>query len=87
MQGLVSVPNIEETMKLSIEAELVYNFAHETQVIANLEASRTSDQIILSESLDIQPPDANPLRHHPLRRPTDTGFALGRCDHPVHRGS
>ena len=42
-------------MKLSIEAELVYNFAHETQVIANLEASRTSDQIILSESLDIQP--------------------------------
>ena len=42
-------------MKLSIEAELVYNFVHETQVIANLEASRTSDQIILSESLDIQP--------------------------------
>jgi hypothetical protein len=43
-------------MKLSIEAELVYNFANETQVIANLEASRTSDQLILSESLDIQPP-------------------------------
>ena len=43
-------------MKLSIEAELVYNFAEETQVVANLEASRTSDQIILSESLDIQPP-------------------------------
>ena len=43
-------------MKLSIEAELVYNFAADTQVIANLEASRTSDQIILSESLDIQPP-------------------------------
>ena len=43
-------------MKLSIEAELVYNFANDTQVIANLEASRTSDQIILSESLDIQPP-------------------------------
>ena len=50
-----SVPNIEETMKLSIEAELVYNFAQETQVIANLEASRTSDQIILSETLDIHP--------------------------------
>jgi transglutaminase-like putative cysteine protease len=43
-------------MKLSIEADLVYNFANETQIIANLEASRTSDQIILSESLDIQPP-------------------------------
>jgi hypothetical protein len=42
-------------MKLSIEAELVYNFAEETQVVANLEASRASDQIILSESLDIQP--------------------------------
>ena len=43
-------------MKLSIEAELVYNFGTDTQVIANLEASRTSDQLILSESLDIQPP-------------------------------
>jgi hypothetical protein len=43
-------------MKLSIEAELVYTFANETQVIGNLEASRTSDQIILSEALDIQPP-------------------------------
>lgn len=43
-------------MKLSIAAELVYNFANDTQVIANLEASRTSDQIILSESLDIHPP-------------------------------
>ena len=38
-------------MKLSIEAELVYNFANDTQIIANLEASRTSDQIVLSESL------------------------------------
>ena len=43
-------------MKLSIEAELVYTFVGDTQVIANLEASRTSDQVILSESLDIQPP-------------------------------
>ena len=42
-------------MKLSIEAELVYNFANDTQIIANLEASRTSDQTILSEALDIQP--------------------------------
>jgi hypothetical protein len=29
-------------------------FAH--QIIANLEASQTSDQAILSESLDVQPP-------------------------------
>jgi transglutaminase-like putative cysteine protease len=56
LQGIGPVPNIEDTMKLSIEAELVYNFANDTQVIANLEASHTSDQIILSESLDIQPP-------------------------------
>jgi transglutaminase-like putative cysteine protease len=43
-------------MKLSIKAELVYSFADATQVIANLEASHTSDQVILSESLDIEPP-------------------------------
>jgi transglutaminase-like putative cysteine protease len=43
-------------MKLSIDAELVYNFTQDTQVIANLQASRTSDQMILSESLNIQPP-------------------------------
>jgi transglutaminase-like putative cysteine protease len=43
-------------MKLSIKAELIYHFANDTQVIANLQASRTSDQIILSEELDIQPP-------------------------------
>src|SRR5271165_4774755 len=43
-------------VKLSIKAELVYNFAQDTQVIANLEASETSDQTILSESLDVQPP-------------------------------
>ena len=42
-------------MKLSIEAELVYNFADETQVIASLEASRTSDQNIMSESLRLRP--------------------------------
>ena len=55
MQVIGPVPNIEDTMKLSIEAELVYNFVKDTQVIANLEASRTNDQLILSESLDIQP--------------------------------
>jgi transglutaminase-like putative cysteine protease len=43
-------------MKLAIKAELVYTFAPETQVIANIEASHTSDQMILSETLDIQPP-------------------------------
>jgi transglutaminase-like putative cysteine protease len=42
-------------MKLSIRAELVYDFAQSTQVIAILEASQTSDQTILSESLDVQP--------------------------------
>ena len=67
MQGIGPVPNIEDTMKLSIEAELVYNFANDTQVIANLEASRTSDQLILSESLDIQPPTKISFRHHPSR--------------------
>jgi transglutaminase-like putative cysteine protease len=56
LAGHQYLQNSEDTMKLSIEAELNYNFANETQVIANLEASRTSDQIILSESLDIQPP-------------------------------
>jgi transglutaminase-like putative cysteine protease len=45
-------------MKLAIKAELVYTFAPETQVIANIEASHTSDQMILSETLDIQPPVA-----------------------------
>jgi len=56
LQSIGSVLEIEDTMKLSIEAQLVYNFANDTQVIANLEASRTSDQVILSETLDIQPP-------------------------------
>jgi transglutaminase-like putative cysteine protease len=43
-------------MKLSIAAELVYSFAQATQIIANLEASQASDQTILSESLEVQPP-------------------------------
>jgi transglutaminase-like putative cysteine protease len=43
-------------MKLFIETELVYTFVEATQVIASIEASHTSDQVILSESLDIQPP-------------------------------
>ena len=42
-------------MKLAIKAELAYSFAPSTQVIANIEASQSSDQTILSESLDIQP--------------------------------
>jgi hypothetical protein len=33
-------------MKLSIKAELVYCFAEAAQIIANLEASQTSDQTI-----------------------------------------
>jgi hypothetical protein len=43
-------------VKLSIKAELAYSFADATQIIANIEASDTSDQSILSETLDIQPP-------------------------------
>lgn len=54
LQGNGLQPEMRINMKLSIEAELVYTFANETQVIANLEASRTSDH--LSEALDIQPP-------------------------------
>src|ERR1700722_10493866 len=45
-----------DVMKISIKAELVYSFAAATQIIANLEASHSGDQMILSESLDIQPP-------------------------------
>lgn len=44
-------------MKLSIAAELVYTFADAAQIIACLEASHTADQTILSESLDVQPPN------------------------------
>ncbi|MET0409509.1 MAG: transglutaminase family protein, partial [Hyphomicrobium sp.] len=47
---------LEVNMKLSVRAELTYAFAQATQVIANIQAAHTSDQEILSESLDIQPP-------------------------------
>lgn len=43
-------------MKISIKSELVYRFAEATQIIANLEASHTDDQSILSESLVVDPP-------------------------------
>jgi transglutaminase-like putative cysteine protease len=43
-------------VKLSIKAELAYRFADATQIIANIEASHTSDQSVLSETLDFQPP-------------------------------
>jgi transglutaminase-like putative cysteine protease len=43
-------------MKLSIKAELVYQFAQATQIIANIEASHTADQMVLSETLELQPP-------------------------------
>jgi transglutaminase-like putative cysteine protease len=55
LQGIGLVHTVEGKMKLSIEAELVYNFPTDTQIIANLEASRASDQVILSESLAVQP--------------------------------
>jgi transglutaminase-like putative cysteine protease len=43
-------------MQLFIKAELIYDFAEATQIIANIEASHASDQMVVSESLDIQPP-------------------------------
>lgn len=43
-------------MKLAIKAELLYTFAPGTQVILNIEASQSNDQIVLSESLDVRPP-------------------------------
>lgn len=43
-------------MKLSVQAELTYSFAQDTQIIANIEAAHTGDQMVLTESLDIQPP-------------------------------
>ena len=43
-------------MKLAIKAELVYTFAPETQVVANIEASQSNDQTVISELLDVQPP-------------------------------
>ena len=42
-------------MKLLVEVDLVYKFDDATQVIASIEASHTSDQIVLSETLDVQP--------------------------------
>jgi hypothetical protein len=45
----------EVAVKLSIKAELAYSFADATQIIANIEASDTSDQSILSETLEVQP--------------------------------
>ena len=43
-------------MKLSVKADLTYSFPPETQVIASIEAARSTDQTIISEALNIQPP-------------------------------
>lgn len=48
-------------MKLDIEAALTYGFGSATQVIAAIEAARSPDQTILSESLEISP-QANLIR-------------------------
>jgi transglutaminase-like putative cysteine protease len=57
LQGEGLIPTtLVPAMKLSIKAELVYSFVEATQIIANIEASHTSDQMVLSESLDIHPP-------------------------------
>jgi transglutaminase-like putative cysteine protease len=45
-----------DDMQIFIKAELIYSFAEATQIIANIEASHTGDQTILSESLNIVPP-------------------------------
>src|ERR1700688_4178434 len=46
----------EVAVKLSIKAELAYSFADATQIIANIEASATRDQSVLSETLAFQQP-------------------------------
>lgn len=40
-------------MKLSVRAELVYEFQSATQVIAAIEAARSPDQTVISESLQV----------------------------------
>jgi transglutaminase-like putative cysteine protease len=42
-------------MKLSIQTELFYHFDYNTQVLANIEASRSVDQEILEENLVLEP--------------------------------
>lgn len=42
-------------MKISIRAELTYSFAEETQIIAAIEAARTHDQSVISETLEFPP--------------------------------
>jgi hypothetical protein len=55
-------------MKLSIKAELVYNFAEATQIIANLEASQTGDQIIRRKRLR----SSRRRTFYPIRRHMET---------------
>lgn len=43
-------------MKVSIQADLTYSFAKDTQIIANIEAAHTKDQFVISEMLKILPP-------------------------------
>jgi hypothetical protein len=70
-------------MKLSIKAELVDIFADDAQVIANLEASRTRDQSILSEALEIVPPNTirsdTTLQGDPSIRASLSGDVTIRC--------
>jgi hypothetical protein len=46
----------EMAMKLSIKVQLKYGFPDETQIIASIEAAHSSDQKIMSETLNVQPP-------------------------------
>ena len=73
-------------MKLSIEAELAYSFAEATQIIANIEASHTNDQMILSESLNFQPPTEIPSDKTSYGDRRSSRFTFWRSDHPIFGG-
>jgi hypothetical protein len=70
-------------MKLSIKAELVDNFADDTQVIANLENSRSSDQLILSETLEILPLAEFLADNHSSWGPKYQSVAFREGDHSI----
>jgi hypothetical protein len=72
-------------VKLSIKAELAYSFADATQIIANIEASHTSDQSVLSETLDFQPPvkilsDKSPYGDRRIRASLSDEFLLSEIE-------
>jgi hypothetical protein len=56
-------------VKLSIKAELAYSFADATQIIANIEASHTSDQSVIRKRSTF----SHRQRFFPTNRRTATG--------------